>query len=129
MYLEWCFEGLSAYFTKSLTTSVAWPTRHGPAAGTFMILVAYRHGLRASESRSRSAAPSCTSAGARLARAIWYSPRARACARYGVLVVGEEMKGLVNCNFLPGSARRLELVACRARVLLAKVPIAFLSNH
>ena len=26
-----------------------------------------------------------------------------------VLVVGEEMKGLVNCNFLPGSARRLEL--------------------
>jgi hypothetical protein len=34
---------------------------------------------------------------------------ARACARYGVLVVGEEMKGLVNCNFLPGSARRLEL--------------------
>ncbi len=33
--------------------------------------------------------------------------RARACARYGVLVVGEEMKGLVNCNFLPGSARRL----------------------
>src|SRR6266487_4155959 len=35
--------------------------------------------------------------------------RARACARYGVLVVGEEMKGLVNCNFLPGSARRLEL--------------------
>jgi hypothetical protein len=29
------------------------------------------------------------------------------------------MKGLVNCNFLPGSARRLELVACRARVLLA----------
>jgi hypothetical protein len=30
-------------------------------------------------------------------------------ARYGVLVVGEEMKGLVNCNFLPGSARRLEL--------------------
>src|SRR5437867_1190545 len=72
---------------------------------------------------------------------------ARACARYGVLVVGEEMKGLVNCNFLPGSARRLELgtvsaeplsraywsqnsgrsakrLACRARVLLAKVPIA-----
>ncbi len=67
---------------------------------------------------------------------------ARACARYGVLVVGEEMKGLVNCNFLPGSARRLELgtvsaeplsraswsqnsgrsakrLACRARVLLA----------
>jgi hypothetical protein len=39
------------------------------------------------------------------------------------------MKGLVNCNFLPRSARRLELVACRARVLLAKVPIAFLSNH
>src|SRR6266498_5196479 len=35
--------------------------------------------------------------------------RVRACARYGVLVVGEEMKGLVNCNFLPGSARRLEL--------------------
>ena len=53
------------------------------------------------------------------------------------------MKGLVNCNFLPGSARRLELaeplsraywsqnsgrsakrLACRARVLLAKVPIA-----
>jgi hypothetical protein len=29
--------------------------------------------------------------------------RVRACARYGVLVVGEEMKGLVNCNFLPGS--------------------------
>jgi hypothetical protein len=26
-------------------------------------------------------------------------------------------------------ARRLELVACRARVLLAKVPIPFLSNH
>ena len=72
---------------------------------------------------------------------------ARARARYGVLVVGEEMKGLVNCNFLPGSARRLELgtvsaeplsraywsqnsgrsakrLACRARVLLAKVPIA-----
>jgi hypothetical protein len=42
----------------------------------------------------------------------------------GHLAVGEEMKGLVNCNFLPGSARRLELVACRARVLLAKVPIA-----
>src|SRR6266568_5195827 len=64
-----------------------------------------------------------------------------------VLVVGEEMKGLVNCNFLPGSARRLELatvsaeplsraywsqnsgrsakrLACRACVLLAKVPIA-----
>jgi hypothetical protein len=57
------------------------------------------------------------------------------------------MKGLVNCNFLPGSARRLELgtvsaeplsraywsqnsgrsakrLACRACVLLAKVPIA-----
>src|SRR5438552_10271590 len=72
--------------------------------------------------------------------------RARARALYGVLVVGEEMKGLVNCNFLPGSARRLELgtvsaeplsraywsqnsgrsakrLACRARVLLAKVPI------
>jgi hypothetical protein len=32
------------------------------------------------------------------------------------------MKGLVNCNFLPGSARRLELG--RACVLLAKVPIA-----
>ena len=71
----------------------------------------------------------------------------RARARYGVLVVGEEMKGLVNCNFLPGSARRLELgtvsaeplsraywsqnsgrsakrLACRACVLLAKVPIA-----
>jgi hypothetical protein len=28
--------------------------------------------------------------------------------RYGVLVVGEEMKGLVNCNFLPGSAEREE---------------------
>jgi hypothetical protein len=49
------------------------------------------------------------------------------------------MKGLVYCNFLPGSARRLELgtvsaeplsrrsakrLACRACVLLAKVPIA-----
>jgi hypothetical protein len=57
------------------------------------------------------------------------------------------MKGLVNCEFLPGSARRLELgtfsaeplsraywsqnsgrsakrLACRARVLPAKVPIA-----
>jgi hypothetical protein len=31
-----------------------------------------------------------------------YVPRARACARHGVLVVGEEMKGLVNCKFLPG---------------------------
>src|SRR6266540_3067335 len=75
-------------------------------------------------------------------------PRARACARYGVLVVGEEMKGLVNCNFLPGSApdglslaqfqpspcrartgrknsgRSAKRLACRARVLLAKVPIA-----
>src|SRR6266542_4815531 len=74
--------------------------------------------------------------------------RARACARYGVLVVGEEMKGLVNCNFLPGSApdglslaqfhpspcrartgrknsgRSAKRLACRARVLLAKVPIA-----
>jgi hypothetical protein len=72
---------------------------------------------------------------------------ARVRARYWVLVVGEEMKGLVSCNFLPGSARRLELgtvsaeplsraywsqnsrrsakrLACRARVLLAKVPIA-----
>jgi hypothetical protein len=77
----------------------------------------------------------------------WSCSRARACARYGVLVVGEEMKGLVNCNFLPESARRLELgtvsaeplsraywsqnsgrsakrLACRACVLLAKVPIA-----
>src|SRR6266536_2604750 len=40
---------------------------------------------------------------------IYGRARVRACARYGVLVVGEEMKGLVNCNFLPGSARRLEL--------------------
>src|SRR5881227_3032808 len=78
---------------------------------------------------------------------VYGRARVRACARYGVLVVGEEMKGLVNCNFLPGSARRLELgtvsaeplsraywsqnsgrsakrLACRARVLLAKVPIA-----
>jgi hypothetical protein len=43
--------------------------------------------------------------------------RARACARYGVLVVGEEMKGLVNCNFLPGSARRLELGTVSAEPL------------
>src|SRR6266542_2938801 len=42
---------------------------------------------------------------------------ARACARYGVLVVGEEMKGLVNCNFLPGSARRLELGTVSAEPL------------
>src|SRR6266516_2282959 len=44
-------------------------------------------------------------------------PRVRACARYGVLVVGEEMKGLVNCNFLPGSARRLELGTVSAEPL------------
>jgi transposase len=43
--------------------------------------------------------------------------RARACARHGVLVVGEEMKGLVNCNFLPGSARRLELGTVSAEPL------------
>jgi len=43
--------------------------------------------------------------------------RARACARNGVLVVGEEMKGLVNCNFLPGSARRLELGTVSAEPL------------
>src|SRR4030095_10148426 len=41
----------------------------------------------------------------------------RVCARYGVLVVGEEMKGLVNCNFLPGSARRLELGTVSAEPL------------
>jgi len=33
--------------------------------------------------------------------------RVRACARYGVLVVGEEMKGLVNGNFLPYWSQKL----------------------
>src|SRR6266545_2646237 len=50
-----------------------------------------------------------------LAPAVICSARAR--ARYGVLVVGEEMKGLVNCNFLPGSARRLELGTVSAEPL------------
>jgi hypothetical protein len=61
-------------------------------------------------------------ASASSARAAWTltlrsRARVRACARYGVLVVGEEMKGLVNCNFLPGSARRLELGTVSAEPL------------
>jgi hypothetical protein len=58
-------------------------------------------------------------------------PPTRACARHGVLVVGEEMKGLVNCSagrtaeplsrayWSQNSGRSAKRLACRARVLLA----------
>jgi hypothetical protein len=57
-----------------------------------------------------------------VSRQLAYCSRVRARrARHGVLVVGEEAKGLVDCNFLPGSARRLELGCSRhiAPLLLA----------
>jgi hypothetical protein len=64
--------------------------------------------------RPRSPKPAMS---ARTSRTSSSSCCNRTCARYGVLVVGEEMKGLVNCNFLPGSARRLELGTVSAEPL------------